>query len=235
MKNQIQTKLKILGVDTATDVLGVAIVEDRHLKAEMRSNLKRAHAERLIPSIEMLLCALKLNIRDLNGIAISIGPGSFTGLRIGLAAVKGLAFASGLPVVTVASLDVLAYQAKWWQFEIRPLIRAQADEVYTATYNFEQQKLNRKSDYSLIDLKDLKSVIKHKSLLLPSGIKNIHNFIPNELKTMVEIASPEDSMTSGFTVALLGFEKFFNNEFENLDALEPFYLKNFKAKQKIGI
>lgn len=203
--------------------------------AEFRSNLKRAHAERLIPTIETMLQDLELSIGDMNGIAISIGPGSFTGLRIGLAAVKGLAFASGLPVVTVVSLDVLALQAKWWQFEIMPLIKAQGDEAYTATYKYEQQELNRKSDYTLIDLKNLKEKIRKKTLILTSGIKNIHSFIPEEVHKKVKIGSAEETLTSGFVVARVGFKKFLNQKFENLDTLEPFYLKNFKAKQKIGI
>ncbi len=227
--------IKLLGIDTATDMLNVALVEGKQLIAESRSAGKRAHGERLMPTIEGLLQELHWGLKDLSGIAICIGPGSFTGLRIGLAAVKGLAFATGLPVVSVVTLDVLAIQAKWWQFEIRPLIKAQGDEAYTATYKFEQQQLIRKSAYELINLSALKTQLKKKTLLLTSGINNIESFIPEALKKRVEIVPPEEVKTSGWSVALLGLEKFSNQRFENVETLEPFYLKDFKAKRKVGI
>ncbi|HDP99589.1 MAG TPA: tRNA (adenosine(37)-N6)-threonylcarbamoyltransferase complex dimerization subunit type 1 TsaB, partial [bacterium] len=71
--------MKILGIDTSTDVLGVAVTDDRALISEIRSNIKRAHAERLVPTIQNVLSNLGMRPNDLNGIAISIGPGSFTG------------------------------------------------------------------------------------------------------------------------------------------------------------
>ncbi len=227
--------MKILGIDTATDVLGVAVTEGQELIAEYRSHIKRAHAERLVPTIERLLNDLNLTPRSLDGIAVSIGPGSFTGLRIGLAAVKGIAYAANLPVVGVSSLEIVAFQGKFWPHQICPLIKAQGDEVYTAIYKFEGDCLVKKKEEQLIHLEHLQTIITGKTLLLTSGIKNLDEFITDVLKEYVHIAPKSDSMISGYSVAILGLSKFKKNETENIDLLVPFYLKDFKAKQKIGI
>ena len=119
--------MKILAIDTATDILGIALTEDTELINESRLNLKRAHSEKLLFTVDKILNESQVTINELDAIAVSIGPGSFTGLRIGLAAVKGLAFATNLPVVSVPTLDALASQPRFYPFQICPLIKAQAD------------------------------------------------------------------------------------------------------------
>ncbi len=227
--------MKILGIDTATDILGVALTEDKELIVESRSNIKRAHAEKLINTIEKVLSEVKLKPQDLDGIAVSIGPGSFTGLRIGLAAVKGLAFAADIPVASVPTLDALVLQTQFYPHQIRPLVKAQGDEAYTALYHFEKGILSRDSGYQVIDINNISELIKEKTLVLNIGMKNLENFIPEETEKSIEIAPQEFCKTSGYAVARIGYEKLFKNDVEDIDNLEPFYLKNFKAIKKIGI
>jgi len=221
--------MKILGIDTATDILGIALTEDRRLITEYRSNLKKAHAEKLIDSIDKVLSDVQCDLNALDCIAISNGPGSFTGLRIGLSAVKGIAFATGLPVVAVNTLDALAQQAILWQHQICPLIIAQADEAYTALYRTDELSMHRMTDYQLITLRELKRFISRKTLILNIGIKNIEKYI-NAKNAL--IAPPELSLLSGYTIAQLGFEKFHRGEQEDIETLEPFYLKEFKVKYR---
>ena len=227
--------MKILAIDTSTDVLGIALTEDRTLIAEFRSNIKRAHAEKLIPAIERILTEVNITPDQVDCFAVTTGPGSFTGLRIGLAAVKGLAFATGAPVVSVPTLDAIALQAKFWPNQICPLVKAQADEAYTALYQFENGKLNRQSDFQLITLDNLAQFIREKTLIINIGMKDLPDYIQGELAERVEIAPPAYSMSCGYFVALLGFEKFSRQELEDIDKLEPFYLKDFKAKKNIGL
>lgn len=227
--------MKILGIDTATDICGVALTEDKTLITEFRSNIKRAHAEKIIYAIDRVLGDVNLKINEINGIAISIGPGSFTGLRIGLAAVKGLVLATNLPVVAVPSLDALAWQAFFWGEQICPLVKAQADEAYAALYHFENGQLIKDSDDQLVTLDALHDLIKQKTLIINVGMKNLLNFIKGDLKKFVVIAPPEYSMTCGYFVAILGLEKFAHQQIEDIDRLEPFYLKDFKAKKKRGL
>ena len=221
--------MKILAIDTATDILGIALTEDTRLIVEYRSNFKRAHAEKLIDSVSKILDDAALSLNELDGIAVSIGPGSFTGLRIGLSAVKGFAYANSLPVVAVNTLDALVYQALFWNFQICPLIKAQADEAYTAIYKANHFKIKRISDYQLITLNKLNNFLKQKTLVLNSGMKNLGEYITK--KTIV-IAPENISMLSGLAIAQLGYFKFQNDSTENIETLEPFYLKEFKVKQK---
>jgi len=227
--------MKILGIDTSTDVCGIALTEDKTLITEFRSNIKRAHAEKIIHAIDRVLGDVNLKISEIDGIAVAIGPGSFTGLRIGLAAVKGLAFAANLPVVAVPSLDALAYQAYFWQDQICPLVKAQADEAYTALYHFQNGRLISDSDYQLVTLASLNELIHQKTLILNFGMKNMPDFIKGELAELVTIAPPEFCLASGYAVAILGFDKFILHQVEDIEKLEPYYLKDFKAKKKRGL
>jgi len=227
--------MKILAIDTSTEVLSLAVTEDKALITEFRSNIKRAHAEKLIPAIDWVLSQAQVAVGQIDCFAIAVGPGSFTGLRIGLAAVKGLAFSTGAPVVSVPTLDAFAFQARFWSGYICPLVKAQADEGYTALYQFEKNTLIRREDYRLITLNDLNQIIKEKTLLINFGMKDVADAIRGGLAEQVTIAPPEFSLSSGYAIALLGYEKASRNEFENIDTLEPFYLKDFKAKKKIGL
>ncbi|MFZ5516199.1 MAG: tRNA (adenosine(37)-N6)-threonylcarbamoyltransferase complex dimerization subunit type 1 TsaB [Candidatus Zhuqueibacterota bacterium] len=227
--------MKILAIDTSTEVLSLAVTEDKTLITELRSNIKRAHAEKLIPSIDWVLGQAHLTVAQIDCLAIAVGPGSFTGLRIGLAAVKGLAFSTGAAVVSVPTLDAFAYQSRFWPGHICPLVKAQADEAYTALYRFEENRLVRRKEFRLITLKDLNQVIEERTLLINIGMKGVSDFIRGEVAEQVTIAPPEFSLSSGYAVALLGYEKATRRELENIDTLEPFYLKDFKAKKKIGL
>lgn len=227
--------MKILGIDTSTEVLGLAITEDDNLISEARYVIKRAHAERLITAVADLLSASRLALDDLEGISISIGPGSFTGLRIGLAAVKGLVFGRNIPVAGVSTLEVLAHCGRFWNGEIRPLIRAQADEAYTAAFREDGGELVMKQGARLIAMDELETVVAEKTLLIISGFKSYQDYITPKVKEKVSIALPQDSMISGFTVARLGWQRFENNQVDAVENLEPFYLKEFKAKKKIGL
>ena len=221
--------MKILGIDTATDVLGVAITDNKQLITEYRSNIKRAHAEKIINSIDKVLVDINITINDIDGIAISIGPGSFTGLRIGLSVVKGLTFDNDIPVAAVATLDALAYQAFYYAHQICPIIKAQADEAYTAIYQINNFSLERITDYQLLNINKLNNFITRKTLLINNSIKDISEYITDNKN--IEIAPSESNLLSGLTIAQLGYEKFIKNETEEIETLEPFYLKDFIAKK----
>jgi len=221
--------LNLLAIDTATDICGIALTEDNRLITEFRSNFKRAHAEKMIASIQKTLEDGGLALGDLDAIVFSNGPGSFTGLRIGLSVVKGFAFANQLPVIAINSLDALAYQALFWENQICPLIKAQADEAYTALYEAHGFALKQICDYRLITLNELSDYITQKTLVINSGMKHLEQFIHSD---NITIAPEQMSYPGGLAVAQLGYIKFKNREFEDIDTLEPFYLKEFKVKKK---
>ncbi|MDN5347102.1 MAG: tRNA threonylcarbamoyladenosine biosynthesis protein TsaB [Clostridia bacterium] len=142
--------MRVLGLDSATRVAGVALVDENNLIAELFFNTPQDHSRRLLPLLDELLSRAGLTFDDLDGLAVSIGPGSFTGLRIGLATAKGLAQVTGKPLVGIPSLDALASNVWGWPGLICPVINARRQEVYAAVYCWQEGKLCRLTSYQAI-------------------------------------------------------------------------------------
>ena len=128
--------MKILGIDSSALVASVAVVEDGITKAEYTINNKKTHSQTLLPMLDDISRMLEEDLSDVDAIAISAGPGSFTGLRIGSAAVKGLAQAWGKPIVPVPTVDGLAYNLWGHDRLVCPLMDARRNQTYTGLYEF---------------------------------------------------------------------------------------------------
>lgn len=147
--------MKILSLDSTAIVSTVAVCEDERLLAQLTLNNGNTHSETLLPMIEAALKLLKMNIDDVDLFACSVGPGSFTGVRIGVATVKGLAFGKGKPCVGVSSLEALAYNLKGNDGLICPVMNARRSQLYNALFICEGGKLRRVCDDRLISVFDL--------------------------------------------------------------------------------
>lgn len=126
--------MKILAVDTSTKMGSVALTEDEALIAQIQLNVEITHTERLLPATENLFRQTGLTLEEMGGLAVAIGPGSFTGLRIGLATMKGFAQAQNLPLVGVSSLMALACNALTSDKPVVACLDAHRGEVYVAVY-----------------------------------------------------------------------------------------------------
>ena len=133
--------MKILALDTATQSCSVAIIDNGSLLAELTRLNRRTHSRHLMDLIDMVCQMSDLKIGDVDGFAVTIGPGSFTGLRIGISTIKGLAFPLNKPVVGVSSLDALAWQCAQSAYLICPLLDARKKEVYACRYRFKNNEL----------------------------------------------------------------------------------------------
>jgi len=127
-------RVLILSLETSTGCGSIALIRDHRLLAEVTIKPERVHSRRLLGTVSWLMEAVEVGWQDLSGIAISMGPGSFTGLRIGLAAAKGLAMAADLPLVGVSSLDALSLACMGHVGQVCPVLDARRHEVYTALY-----------------------------------------------------------------------------------------------------
>jgi tRNA threonylcarbamoyladenosine biosynthesis protein TsaB len=127
--------LLILAVDSATPVAGVALINEDKLIREDFVNYKKTHSETLMPMINKVLSDCDCSIQDVSALAVTTGPGSFTGLRIGLATIKGLCLSSGKPVIGISTLDVIAHNIAYSEALVCPLLDARKQEVYTAIYD----------------------------------------------------------------------------------------------------
>ena len=130
-----EMQLKLLTIDTSTSTCSVALTIGERLVSESLINLGKTHASQLLLMADAALAEAGLGIRDLDGIGVSLGPGSFTGLRVGLATVKGLALAAGKPVYGFSSLAMLALNLPWAAHPVCTMFDAKKKEVYAALYN----------------------------------------------------------------------------------------------------
>ncbi|WP_111921487.1 tRNA (adenosine(37)-N6)-threonylcarbamoyltransferase complex dimerization subunit type 1 TsaB, partial [Clostridium cochlearium] len=147
--------MKILSVDSATESATCAVLDDNKLLGEITFNYKKQHSVILMSIIDFLLNNLSLTIKDIDGFVISKGPGSFTGLRIGAATIKGLSQGSKKPFVAISSLDALANNMAYTEGIICPILDALRNNVYTALYEYKNDNLKRITDISIKSIDDL--------------------------------------------------------------------------------
>lgn len=220
--------MKLLAVDTSTQVCGVALTSEGQLRAEYRLNLKNVHNEKLVAAIHWLLNEVDWSLADLQGIAVAVGPGSFTGLRIGLAVAKGLAFSTDLPLVAVNTLDALAHQAPHGSGPLCAVVKIREGEVCFARYRWEEGAAARQSEYTLSSIEALEAALEEPTLMViyPWSLGTAFQ------STAVVRAAEDCSLLRPLTVARLGHEKLLKNDIADTATLEPFYLKEFKPRKK---
>jgi len=224
--------MKILGIDTATPILALGIVDEEKVLSEIRFNAGQTHAQILLPNIEKILKDSSLQLEDLDGIALSIGPGSFTGLRIGLATAKGLCFASGKPLLTVPTLDGLVYFNRSLPYPLVPILDAKKNEVYSAVYNNREGVLERISDYWVLSVEKLVAKIPEEVIFLGLGLEVFQDRLKELCGEKAHFLAGERNLPSGSSIAFLGLEKFRRSEFEDLEKAEPLYLRSSEAELK---
>jgi tRNA threonylcarbamoyladenosine biosynthesis protein TsaB len=225
--------MKVLGIDTSTSCGSVGLIDDGELISDYLLKMPVTHSERLLGAIEFVLREAHCPIGNLDAWAISLGPGSFTGLRIGVSTVKGLAFASGKPVAGVSTLDALASQIAPTPYLICPILDARKKEVYTAFYRYEEgSSLKRQSEDQAIRPEDLIKKIKERTIFLGDGVKTYGEFILNSLPSSAIFPPAPLHVSHGSMVAKLGFELLRRGESLDLSVLTPIYVRPSEAEMK---
>ena len=151
--------MRILALDSSAVVASAALCEEEKLLGEYTLNNGNTHSETLLPMVEALLGAFRLSVDDMDLFAVSAGPGSFTGVRIGVATVKGLAFASGKPCIGVSTLEALAENLNGTEGLVCPVMNARRKQVYTALFRFQKGKAERLMADSALSLDELDKVL----------------------------------------------------------------------------
>ena len=127
--------MKLLALDTSSSVAGAAVLSDGKLISEEYRDHRRTHSEIILPMAERVLSAVELDVSDMDAFAVNIGPGSFTGVRIGVCAVNAMAAALNKPVVPVDALEALAYHAAFYGDTVCPLLDARGEQIYGARFD----------------------------------------------------------------------------------------------------
>jgi len=220
----------ILGIETSTMTGSVAIITEQQLIVEQTINAKITHAERLITTIDDTLRAASLAIRELDGIAVSAGPGSFTGLRIGVTTAKSLAYSLRKPIVAVSSLDALASQFLHSNLLICPMLDARKKEVYSACYRNSGSTVKRISEYAVLTPANLLKGIHEPTLFLGDGVLPYRRLIESAVGEFAIFADAAHLLPRGSLVAKLGCDRLSAGEQDDCLPLTPFYLRQSDAE-----
>jgi len=165
--------MNILAIETTGAISSVALMRPGKVIAEFSVNSGLTHSETLLPLIDQMLIATNFYKTDIDAIAASSGPGSFTGLRIGASVAKGLAFALGLKIVPVSTLDALAYNVIMWDGVVVPIMDARRNQVYTALYDCIGGKITRISEYLACNFDDIATMVRNsgkRAVFLGDGV-----------------------------------------------------------------
>lgn len=227
--------MKVLAVDTSASVAAVAVMEDSRLLGEYIVNHKRTHSQKLMPMIDEIMNSLELKPGDIDIYAASVGPGSFTGLRIGVTTVKAMAYAAGKPVVSVPTLDALAYNIPVSDFLICPMMDARNRQVYTALYAWEKGRLKRLTEYMGVPVEELLGIIKQrdgKIMFNGDAAPLYSSFFKNELGDRCRLAPAGHIFQRASSVAHAAIINASDGLTESCFEMIPFYLRKSQAERE---
>lgn len=223
--------MKLLAVESATLSGGAAILDGDRLLGEITLNIALTHSERLLAAVDRLLADCGLAPADLEGLAVSVGPGSFTGLRVGLATVKGLAMALDLPIAPVPTLDALAARLPFADAPVCPILDARKNEVYLSLYRWRGDRMCREREYLALPPELAAAGLTAPVILLGDGIEACRPWLDGQ-GDGIRIAPAAQRLPAAATVAELGHAVLAAGDGVGAEALVPLYLRPSEAELK---
>jgi tRNA threonylcarbamoyladenosine biosynthesis protein TsaB len=217
--------MRVLALETSTLAGGVALLDGERMVGEYRLDVGATHSERVMAAVDRVLVDARWTLGDLQGLAVAVGPGSFTGLRIGLGTVKGIAFALSLPVAAVPTLDALAASLPFANLPVCPVLDARKGEVYTSCYRWDGRGMRREWDYLALAPAELARRLTEPVVVLGDGAAAIDS--PHAC-----LAPPPSRWPSPAWVGQLGLERLRRGEAVSAAALVPIYLRPSEAELK---
>ncbi|MCG0278761.1 MAG: tRNA (adenosine(37)-N6)-threonylcarbamoyltransferase complex dimerization subunit type 1 TsaB [Thermanaeromonas sp.] len=217
----------VLGLETSTAAASVALVDGDGLLGEMFFNTGRHVSRQILSLISLLLKQTGVEFEDLEGIAVALGPGSFTGLRVGVATAKALSHASGKPLAGVPTLDALALNAAGVTGLICPVVVARREEVYTALYRWQEGRLCRLIPYQAVTPASWVGYLASYNepvYFLGDGVQPFEESWES-LKEKAVFLPPENSFPRAAHIARLGRERLSRGERDDIFQLKPLYLR----------
>lgn len=225
--------MKILAVDTATKSCSVAVTDGEILCAELTTVKEQTHSKHLLEMIHAVTQMAGLSVADLSGFAVTIGPGSFTGLRIGISSIKGFAVALAKPVVGISSLEALAQQTVPGSFLVVPCLDARKGEIYCAHYRFVKGVLTKEKEEMVLPPDQVVKDIFEPCIFVGSGAQVYQDMISQELGVNAFIAPQNCHIIRASTVAYLGMKRLENNDVDDINTLVPHYIRKSDAELNI--
>jgi tRNA threonylcarbamoyladenosine biosynthesis protein TsaB len=226
--------MKLLAIETSTLTGAVGLMEDDAAVAEYRLSIAVTHSERLLAAVDALLTAARWTLGDVDALAVAVGPGSFTGLRIGVSTVKSLAFATGKPLCAVPTLDALAACLPFAAHPVCPILDARKDEVYTALYRTTDGRPERLWEYRAIGPAALAEALEREAggpvVFLGDGVGPWRDLLGGALGGRARFAPPALRLPSALSLAALAREALDRGETVDPAGLVPLYVRRSEAE-----
>ena len=223
--------MKVVGIETSGSIGSVAVCDGNTVVGRQTFGKASNHGKEIVSSLETVFNEVKWKPEDIDLIAVSIGPGSYTGLRIGVTCAKTLAYGLGKPVIDVPTLDVLAENIKDDVKHICPVIDAKRKRVYACTYDRNNNRNKRTADFLIITPDELIDILPESTLIFGDGVAPYKEIFAQGNITIEEDEKP--GIAEAFNVARLGLERYEQGERCEINSLIPLYLRKSEAEEKL--
>lgn len=224
--------MKVLGIDTSSNATSIAVIEDNKLICEYTVNTKTTHSQKLMPMIENMLKISEINVNDMDMISICQGPGSFTGLRIGMATAKALSHVNNLPIVGVNSLELLAGNMDLSDKKICSILDAQRTQVYMGQYKFENNKLVEIKSVDVVEIDELLEELKSSNeewILVGEAVYKYEDKI-KEIENIC-VPAPSHNVNKASSLCTIAMNKYDQNiDVYDCYTINPVYIRKSQAE-----
>lgn len=226
--------MKILSLESSGLVASVAVLEDDRLLGEYTINYKKTHSQTLLPMLAEVARMLELDLETVDAIAVSGGPGSFTGLRIGSATAKGLALALNKPIVSVPTVDAMAYNLWGVEDVICPLMDARRNQTYTGLYCFEEQEFRVLQPQCAVGIDEITEQINGlgRKVLFLGDVDPFREYLTENVRVPFRFVPPQNSRQRAASVAQLGAELLRQGKGQESWQHKPEYLRLSQAERE---
>lgn len=228
--------MKVLALDTSGLVASVAFADESGILSEYTTNYKKTHSVTLMPMISEMCKLLDMDVKTIDCIAVSGGPGSFTGLRIGSSTAKGLAHVWNLPIVSVPTLEVLAHNISQTECLICPLMDARRGQVYTAVYAYDENQIIPLTEMMATEVPQIVEIIRaygKKVIFLGDGFKpnaaKIHELMDDN---SYYVAAPQNNIQRAASLAMIGLQYAKAGRLQSYLEHVPIYLRKSQAERE---
>lgn len=228
--------MRILAIESTGLVAGIAVVEDDNLLGEYTMNHKKTHSQTLLPMLDELGKMIELDLNTIDAIAVSKGPGSFTGLRIGSATAKGLGLALDKPIIPVPTVDAMAYNLWGTDKAVCPLMDARRQQAYTGLYEFENGNLRAIEPQCAVDISEIIEKVNATGkavIFLGDGVPVFKEYIAEHVTVPYEFAPATCNRQRASSVAVLAQKLYAEGVVETAAEHKPDYLRLSQAEREL--
>lgn len=227
--------MNLLGIDASGVAGSVSYMKDGKLAGEYYICDKLTHSQTIMPMLEHMKALLQMDLETIDAIAVTAGPGSFTGLRIGVTAAKTLALALNKPIIGIPTLDVMARGMVYTEYEICPIMDARRNQVYTALYAWQEGKLARLTDHRAMDMTVYLEELKQRGtniIFLGDGVAVYEAVIKEALGDKSVFAPSFLNLQHASVLLEIAKEKYEAGEMEDSNLFAPMYLRKSQAERE---